>query len=461
MTTLCAFRATIFAKLSTLSTTPTAPMYKFHETVEAMLPSPNRLASIIRPTIYNLASNTGASSRHSEQLPSIFELVPELLKKTPALHDSCFQHESDSKGSSPHDFQIMNSCPTTNSTLYNQRKRRRMSPVKEEDAKRFCERIDFRLQETYPLSGKWNCIPKTTSLTPDPSPSSRRSSILSSSETWIGSPGTSQSTNNSSSQTSNRKSPSYSWADVRSTSEPRPDTGVNSSPCYPSQRHTSDSDGDRNFRHDASYLPSLPSYQNRNTTPCLSRSSFSETEYSTDPLPSLSSSRLRPEYLGGFQFMDAKHSGHRGHSISESNVSTITSCYSLNSSPSSVNYQVSLQGNHAPQGSSVHGNYTSNQCLYHTDVATSNSEIKPRKRRGNLPKETTDKLRAWFLDHLEHPYPTEDEKQQLMDATGLQMNQISNWYINARRRQLPAMAANARAEETARNLSTCTPNESG
>lgn len=47
---------------------------------------------------------------------------------------------------------------------------------------------------------------------------------------------------------------------------------------------------------------------------------------------------------------------------------------------------------------------------------------KQRKRRGNLPKETTDKLRAWFVAHLTHPYPTEDEKQDLMRQTGLQMS---------------------------------------
>jgi hypothetical protein len=50
------------------------------------------------------------------------------------------------------------------------------------------------------------------------------------------------------------------------------------------------------------------------------------------------------------------------------------------------------------------------------------SDIKQRKRRGNLPKETTDKLRAWFVAHLQHPYPTEDEKQELMRQTGLQMS---------------------------------------
>jgi hypothetical protein len=49
---------------------------------------------------------------------------------------------------------------------------------------------------------------------------------------------------------------------------------------------------------------------------------------------------------------------------------------------------------------------------------------KQRKRRGNLPKETTDKLRAWFVAHLHHPYPTEDEKQDLMRQTGLQMSKL-------------------------------------
>lgn len=47
-----------------------------------------------------------------------------------------------------------------------------------------------------------------------------------------------------------------------------------------------------------------------------------------------------------------------------------------------------------------------------------------RKRRGNLPKETTDKLRSWFHGHLHHPYPTEDEKQELMMMTGLQMSKF-------------------------------------
>ncbi|EED14961.1 homeobox transcription factor, putative [Talaromyces stipitatus ATCC 10500] len=62
-----------------------------------------------------------------------------------------------------------------------------------------------------------------------------------------------------------------------------------------------------------------------------------------------------------------------------------------------------------------------------------------KRRRGNLPKNVTDVLRAWFHEHLDHPYPTEEDKQRFMNETNLTMSQISNWFINARRRQLPAL----------------------
>ena len=42
-----------------------------------------------------------------------------------------------------------------------------------------------------------------------------------------------------------------------------------------------------------------------------------------------------------------------------------------------------------------------------------------KKRRGNLPKHTTDILRAWLHDHLEHAYPNEEQKQRLIQQTGL------------------------------------------
>ncbi|RMZ92383.1 hypothetical protein DV736_g387, partial [Chaetothyriales sp. CBS 134916] len=69
------------------------------------------------------------------------------------------------------------------------------------------------------------------------------------------------------------------------------------------------------------------------------------------------------------------------------------------------------------------------------------SDGRNRRRRGNLPKHITDILRGWFQEHLDHPYPSEEEKQMFIAQTGLTLNQISNWFINARRRQLPALKA--------------------
>lgn len=48
----------------------------------------------------------------------------------------------------------------------------------------------------------------------------------------------------------------------------------------------------------------------------------------------------------------------------------------------------------------------------------------PRRRRGNLPRDTTDILKQWCSEHLGHPYPTEEEKQMLCRRTGLQMTQV-------------------------------------
>ena len=47
-----------------------------------------------------------------------------------------------------------------------------------------------------------------------------------------------------------------------------------------------------------------------------------------------------------------------------------------------------------------------------------------RKRRGNLPKHITDFLKGWFMAHLEHPYPSEDDKQAFVQETGLTIAQV-------------------------------------
>ena len=51
-------------------------------------------------------------------------------------------------------------------------------------------------------------------------------------------------------------------------------------------------------------------------------------------------------------------------------------------------------------------------------------DSKNKRRRGNLPKPVTDILRAWFYEHLDHPYPSEEDKQMFMTRTGLSISQV-------------------------------------
>ncbi|KAE9367739.1 hypothetical protein N431DRAFT_296858, partial [Stipitochalara longipes BDJ] len=184
-------------------------------------------------------------------------------------------------------------------------------------------------------------------------------------------------------------------------------------------------------------LPSLPalSLNHINALP-RGRSTFSEyalesSRSGAQTYPQHSASQFEPPSSSYHPAMSYGYQQPRGQSYS---------------GPSSY----SLPHDRSPFSSNHHGVYPGSSFPYGLERDDGN-DSKQRKRRGNLPKETTDKLRAWFVAHLQHPYPTEDEKQELMRQTGLQMNQISNWFINARRRQLPAMINNARAESDARS----------
>lgn len=64
---------------------------------------------------------------------------------------------------------------------------------------------------------------------------------------------------------------------------------------------------------------------------------------------------------------------------------------------------------------------------------------KNQKKRGIFPKVATNILRAWLFQHLTHPYPSEDQKKQLGQDTGLTILQVNNWFINARRRIVQPM----------------------
>ncbi|KAI8084126.1 uncharacterized protein B0P05DRAFT_45239 [Gilbertella persicaria] len=72
-------------------------------------------------------------------------------------------------------------------------------------------------------------------------------------------------------------------------------------------------------------------------------------------------------------------------------------------------------------------------------ISNASNSSTNKRRRGNLPKAVTAILRDWLSRHKKHPYPTEEEKAALAAETNLNLNQISNWFINARRRILQPM----------------------
>ena len=54
-----------------------------------------------------------------------------------------------------------------------------------------------------------------------------------------------------------------------------------------------------------------------------------------------------------------------------------------------------------------------------------------RKRRNLRPK-ATKLLNQWFERHLDHPYPSEQEKRQLATQCDISVEQVTNWFSNKR-----------------------------
>ncbi|GMI90187.1 KNOTTED1-like homeobox gene 6 [Hibiscus trionum] len=59
---------------------------------------------------------------------------------------------------------------------------------------------------------------------------------------------------------------------------------------------------------------------------------------------------------------------------------------------------------------------------------------KKKKKKGKLAKEARQRLVEWWNVHKKWPYPTEADKIELAETTGLDQKQINNWFINQRKR---------------------------
>jgi hypothetical protein len=69
-------------------------------------------------------------------------------------------------------------------------------------------------------------------------------------------------------------------------------------------------------------------------------------------------------------------------------------------------------------------------------AASTASSAKTKRKSTSLPPETVEYLKNWMMspDHIAHPYPTEVEKVKIMQDTGIELKQLTNWFVNNRKR---------------------------
>jgi len=71
----------------------------------------------------------------------------------------------------------------------------------------------------------------------------------------------------------------------------------------------------------------------------------------------------------------------------------------------------------------VYDNGYGDNIRFHQNVGPDHNAFN-RKRRGNLPKEATNMFKAWFQDNKVSPYPTEEQKLEMAQITGLTVSQV-------------------------------------
>ncbi|KAL0942870.1 C2H2 type zinc finger domain-containing protein [Colletotrichum truncatum] len=106
----------------------------------------------------------------------------------------------------------------------------------------------------------------------------------------------------------------------------------------------------------------------------------------------------------------------------------------------------------APLAEDIEGDAVKSTSL---DKAEKPMESKPVKVGSRFTSSAVKALRTWFDTHEQNPYPTPKEIDRLQNRTGLERQQITNWFANTRRRRkfqshaAPAAQVSSWTESTA------------
>lgn len=150
---------------------------------------------------------------------------------------------------------------------------------------------------------------------------------------------------------------------------------------------------------------------------------------------SINNANVGGSFSGTSNFPDLVLASQHSSDNSNSNVSFTSKGYNGSSTPSS----------YPTTGASTPTNETSPITSPSDSDATFGSvggNAGKKKKRCNLPKKTTKILIDWLNDNLNNPYPNSKEKFELIMKTGLTNQQLSNWFINARRRKINNLREN-------------------
>ena len=80
--------------------------------------------------------------------------------------------------------------------------------------------------------------------------------------------------------------------------------------------------------------------------------------------------------------------------------------------------------------------------------------------RRHMPQAARRALEAWVREHVAHPFPTPEDKRSLAEQTGVPVDQISTWFINARARKFRFLSSSASASASASSASGSTASSS-
>jgi len=79
---------------------------------------------------------------------------------------------------------------------------------------------------------------------------------------------------------------------------------------------------------------------------------------------------------------------------------------------------------HHCNGTQSTPSYSPDQSAYFVQNLYMYQNGKSRKR-SNLPKQSTDLMKQWFDEHIQNPYPTEEQKKHFAAAAGINLTQVS------------------------------------